>query len=180
MWTLNCGVCDLVTRPGIEPMPLAVKTWSPNHWTARECLSCSHFRFLIATYALFCLSWNEGISWWPPGENKMLWWACSSLAAVLPRYLESHPKSPWRVRAGLMLNRCACLCSIASGVQDSRIIFFSSVRLPLPCSWMIGWPSGWGGDGSTQLPIDQNPLWAWSGGCFYEWGLSSGGGKLGR
>ena len=58
MRTLNCGMWDLVTQPGIEAMPLAVKTWSPNHWTTRECLSCAHFRFLIATYALFCLSWN--------------------------------------------------------------------------------------------------------------------------
>ena len=61
LWTLNCGMWDPVTWPGIEPMPLAVKTWSPNHWTTRECLSCSHFRLLIATYALFCLSWNEGM-----------------------------------------------------------------------------------------------------------------------
>ena len=33
----------LVPRPGIEPMPLAVKAQSPNHWTAREVqdsLSC--------------------------------------------------------------------------------------------------------------------------------------------
>ena len=26
----------LVYRPGIEPVPLAVKARSPNHWTARE------------------------------------------------------------------------------------------------------------------------------------------------
>ena len=26
----------LVRRPGIEPSPSAVKTQSPNHWTARE------------------------------------------------------------------------------------------------------------------------------------------------
>ena len=28
----------LVHRPGIEPMPLAVKAQNPNHWTAREFL----------------------------------------------------------------------------------------------------------------------------------------------
>ena len=33
-----CGM--LVTQPGIEPGPLAVKVWSPNHWTAREFLQC--------------------------------------------------------------------------------------------------------------------------------------------
>ena len=25
-----------VPRPGIEPTPLAVELWCPNHWTARE------------------------------------------------------------------------------------------------------------------------------------------------
>ena len=29
-----CGI--LVSRPGIEPGPLAVKARSPNHWTARK------------------------------------------------------------------------------------------------------------------------------------------------
>ena len=27
---------DLSSPTGVEPAPLAVKTWSPNHWTARE------------------------------------------------------------------------------------------------------------------------------------------------
>ena len=30
---MACGI--LVPRPGIEPGPLAVRVWSPNHWTAR-------------------------------------------------------------------------------------------------------------------------------------------------
>ena len=30
------GLQILVPQPGIEPMPSAVKVWSPNHWTARE------------------------------------------------------------------------------------------------------------------------------------------------
>ena len=29
-----CGI--LVPQPGIEPGPLAVRVWSPNHWTAKE------------------------------------------------------------------------------------------------------------------------------------------------
>ena len=32
----------LVPWPGIEPMPSAVKMWSPNHWTARE-FPITHF-----------------------------------------------------------------------------------------------------------------------------------------
>ena len=29
-----CGI--VVPQPGIEPRPLSVKAWSPNHWTIRE------------------------------------------------------------------------------------------------------------------------------------------------
>ena len=31
---MACGI--LVPQPGIEPMPSAMETQSPNHWTARE------------------------------------------------------------------------------------------------------------------------------------------------
>ena len=31
-----CGVWDLSSPPGIEPVLPAVEAWSPNHWTARE------------------------------------------------------------------------------------------------------------------------------------------------
>ena len=31
-----CGI--LVPQPGIEPRPLAVSAWSPNHWPTRELL----------------------------------------------------------------------------------------------------------------------------------------------
>ena len=34
---MTCGI--LVPRPGIDPMPSAVKVQSPNHWTAREFLT---------------------------------------------------------------------------------------------------------------------------------------------
>ena len=33
----------LVPRPGIEPGPLAVDAWSPNHWVAREFPDCEGF-----------------------------------------------------------------------------------------------------------------------------------------
>ena len=38
-----CGLWDLVPRPGIETMPPAVETQSPNHWTAREIPSPLHW-----------------------------------------------------------------------------------------------------------------------------------------
>ena len=36
-----CGI--LVLQPGIKPRPLAVRAWSPDHWTAREFPKVSFF-----------------------------------------------------------------------------------------------------------------------------------------
>ena len=36
MLGLSCGIWDLVPRPGIEPRPPALRTWSLNHWTIRK------------------------------------------------------------------------------------------------------------------------------------------------
>ena len=43
-----CGI--LVPQPGIKSRVLAVKEWSPNHWTAREFPSVSVFCFLVETF----------------------------------------------------------------------------------------------------------------------------------
>ena len=37
-WPCRLARGIVVPRPGIEPMPLAVKARSPNHWTIRESL----------------------------------------------------------------------------------------------------------------------------------------------
>ena len=43
---LSCVACGiLVPPPGIKPGPLAIKAWSPNHWTAREFLRLLSFTF---------------------------------------------------------------------------------------------------------------------------------------
>ena len=61
-----CGI--LVPRPGIQPMPSAVKAWSPNHWTAREVPICWVFHF--ANLPLKCSTQTEKymnpkcIAWW--------------------------------------------------------------------------------------------------------------------
>ena len=60
-----------------------------------------------------------------------------------------------------MLNWCVCLCSIASGVQDSRIIFFSTALL------LNGWVSEWVGRGRKHTA----PHWSKSS-AGLEWGLS--------
>ena len=31
-----CGLQEFSSPPGIEPRPLAMKAWNPNHWTSRE------------------------------------------------------------------------------------------------------------------------------------------------
>ena len=36
MWTLGCGMWDLVPRPEIEPRPPALGAQSLSHWTTRE------------------------------------------------------------------------------------------------------------------------------------------------
>ena len=42
---MTCGI--LVPQPGIEPGPLAVKVWSPNHRTAREFPMPVYFLFFF-------------------------------------------------------------------------------------------------------------------------------------
>ena len=37
LFLLHCAACGiLVLQPQMEPRPLGVKAWSPNHWTTRE------------------------------------------------------------------------------------------------------------------------------------------------
>lgn len=47
---LHCTACGVFVHwPGIEPGPLAVKTWSLNYWAAGEfpgLISCSHYTLL--------------------------------------------------------------------------------------------------------------------------------------
>ena len=42
----------LVSQPGIEPGPVAVETWSPNYWTAREFPIFNFFYFRSTSYTL--------------------------------------------------------------------------------------------------------------------------------
>ena len=45
-----CGI--LVPWPGIELAPLAVKPWSPNHWTVREFPELSTLKLWILCYGI--------------------------------------------------------------------------------------------------------------------------------
>ena len=45
---MTCGI--LIPRPGIKPVPPAVKVQSPNPWTAREVPETAHFRACLPTH----------------------------------------------------------------------------------------------------------------------------------
>ena len=48
-----CGI--LVPHPGIEPRPLAVKMWSPNHWTSKEFLDSFFLNNSFSTLLPSCI-----------------------------------------------------------------------------------------------------------------------------
>ena len=49
---LACGI--LFPWPGIEPGPLAVKAWSPNHWVAWKILTSPYFCLCTAFTQTWC------------------------------------------------------------------------------------------------------------------------------
>ena len=61
---MACGI--LVSQSGIEPAPLAVKAWSPNHWTTREFpvdMFLNHHRCPLAKELLW---WMTHLRAWYP------------------------------------------------------------------------------------------------------------------
>ena len=51
-WSCGEACRILVPRPGIEPVPSAVKALSPNHWTARK-FPTETVSITIITYSLY-------------------------------------------------------------------------------------------------------------------------------
>ena len=50
----HCAACGILSpRPGIEPTPSAVKTQSPNHWTARE-FPQTHVYWAVKHFSFYC------------------------------------------------------------------------------------------------------------------------------
>ena len=75
-----CGI--LIPWPGIEPGPLAVNAWSPNHWTTRELPSIMFFlnpwpssqtTGLWNRYIIACM----GISSPSKVNNQVSAWSCA-------------------------------------------------------------------------------------------------------
>ena len=58
IWTLNCGMWDLVPWPGIEPVAPALRVQSLSHWTTREVSKYFSFKSTeILFYFLFPNLW---------------------------------------------------------------------------------------------------------------------------
>ena len=52
LYCMTCGL--LVPWPGIKPRPLAVKAWSPNHWTTYGISPFKHLYFYLSIVGLQC------------------------------------------------------------------------------------------------------------------------------
>ena len=50
-----CCTAGGILQPGIEPAPLAVKAWSPNHWTTGEFPKYIYIFFTEDFHVLACL-----------------------------------------------------------------------------------------------------------------------------
>ena len=66
MWTLSCGMWDLIPWPGIKLRPLAMRVLSLNHWTTREvpmyfvCVLFILFLFFKISWRLITLQYCSG------------------------------------------------------------------------------------------------------------------------
>ena len=59
-YTVACGI--LVSYPGIECGPLAVRAWSPNHWTNRNSLQVFLTVFLLTFGILTLRIWLRNLN----------------------------------------------------------------------------------------------------------------------
>ena len=70
-WLL-CTACGiLVTRPGTEPVPPAVETWIPNHWTTREFPARCILIIIINFFFFGCAAQLVGILVPQPGVEPV-------------------------------------------------------------------------------------------------------------
>ena len=59
-----------VPRPGIEALPLAVKAWNPNHWTAREFPTINNFLNAAVLTRTYCITHRTLLNvMWQPGRE---------------------------------------------------------------------------------------------------------------
>ena len=98
-----CGI--LVPQPGIEPVPLAMKAWSSNHWTAREFPSLTLWvkRHL---YNILLLDLSTAPTFWNPSLHKGFIFSWPSLL-FSQSYLPHHSE-----------------CCASQHVSQSRVTWF--------------------------------------------------------
>ena len=76
MWTLGCGMWDLVSRPTIESRPPALGTQSLSHWTTKEVPPCglkSHFPDYQWDLLTAPLLWGFLLLWPRAGHSPAVW-----------------------------------------------------------------------------------------------------------
>ena len=85
-WLHHVACEILFPWPGIKPIPLAMKAWSPNHWTGREFLLWNVIiRKHRASMTVFVTGWNPNFdncqltNRWPKCiSTDQLYWAGAS------------------------------------------------------------------------------------------------------
>ena len=144
-WPHHMAYRNLVLQPGVEPQPLAVEAWSPNHGTTRE---FPGFPFKAALYSV--VKWYMqhfiylSICWYPFGLlpppsywEIMLKWTqmCENLFKILLWILlDIYPK------VGLMIHLCFwffeeplyCFSTMAEPFYISTVLKGSTFSTSLP------------------------------------------------
>ena len=76
-WPCLAACRILVLWSGIEPRPLAVKLWSPNHWIAREFPTIIIYIYLLCMYSIYfkiCLCEFQSPFPLEPRDKNLLQW----------------------------------------------------------------------------------------------------------
>ena len=99
MWTLSCGIWDLVPWPGIEPRHWGA--WSLSHWTTREVP-------LLMTLMSHDLSWNYTILFAFFTFQPQSLCLCYSLCLAFHSFSHSSLKHSSDVASSVRFHSCCC------------------------------------------------------------------------
>ena len=95
LWSYLVAYRILVPQPETEPVPWAVKSWSPNHWTAREFLIRDSWFGRFGMKPRQAISWTLRLGDSDAGGLKMMLWAAPLHTAArwffLKDMITSHP-----------------------------------------------------------------------------------------
>ena len=138
---LHCMACGiLVPWPGINPVPPAVESWSPNHWTTREflgksfnCEDCSYFpsasllslKLKILSNSLSAL---HGLGTQVLPCPVILLWTCPNL----PMFLLKHVAQKKRILQCVTTNRARAAGPLPSLMRKPHFYRSSNCALIRP------------------------------------------------